>query len=37
MEQEYEKIQSQLKQSAMRVDPIGFVAPGMLRSRERPS
>ncbi|HEX7742116.1 MAG TPA: AAA family ATPase, partial [Sphingobium sp.] len=35
MEQEYEKIQSQLKQSAMRVDPIGFVSPGMLRARER--
>ncbi|GLV29056.1 ATPase AAA [Sphingobium sp. TomTYG75] len=37
MEHEYEKIQSQLKQSAMRVDPIGFVAPGMLRSRESQS
>ena len=37
MEREYEQIQSQLKQSAMRVDPIGFVAPGMLRSRERQS
>ncbi|EQB10167.1 ATPase AAA [Sphingobium quisquiliarum P25] len=35
MEHEYEQIQSQLKQSAMRVDPIGFVAPGMVRSRER--
>ncbi|HEX7877519.1 MAG TPA: CDC48 family AAA ATPase [Sphingobium sp.] len=35
MEQEYEKIQAQLKQSAMRVDPIGFVSPGMLRARER--
>ena len=37
MEHEYEKIQSQLKQSAMRVDPIGFVTPGMLRSRESQS
>ena len=35
MEHEYEQIQSQLKQSAMRVDPIGFVSPGMVRSRER--
>lgn len=34
MEREYEQIQAQLKQSAMRVDPIGFVAPGMVRSRE---
>ncbi|HKY80877.1 MAG TPA: AAA family ATPase, partial [Sphingobium sp.] len=35
MEHEYEQIQAQLKQSAMRVDPIGFVSPGMLRARER--
>jgi transitional endoplasmic reticulum ATPase len=35
MEREYEQIQSQLKQRAMQVDPIGFVAPGMVRSRER--
>ena len=30
MEEEYAKMESQLKQNAMRVDPIGFVAPGML-------
>lgn len=35
MEHEYEQIQSQLKQRAMQVDPIGFVSPGMVRSRER--
>lgn len=34
MEREYEAIQSQLKQNALRVDPIGFIAPGMLRQRE---
>jgi transitional endoplasmic reticulum ATPase len=34
MEREYETIQGQLKQNAMRVDPIGFIAPGMLRPRE---
>jgi transitional endoplasmic reticulum ATPase len=34
MEHEYEKIQATLKQKAMQVDPIGFVAPGMLRGRE---
>ncbi len=33
MEREYEQIQAQLKQSAMRGDPIGFVSPGMLRAR----
>jgi transitional endoplasmic reticulum ATPase len=37
MEREYEQIKTQLKQSAMRVEPIGFVSPDMLRSRERPS
>ncbi|MGE4323678.1 MAG: CDC48 family AAA ATPase [Sphingobium sp.] len=36
MEREYEVIQTQLKQNAMQVDPIGFVGPGMLRERERP-
>jgi transitional endoplasmic reticulum ATPase len=35
MEREYEQIQAQLKQRAMQVDPIGFVAPGMVRSRDR--
>ena len=35
MEREYEQIQATLKQSAMQVDPIGFIAPGMLRARER--
>jgi len=35
MEREYEQIQATLKQSAMQIDPIGFVSPGMLRGRER--
>ena len=35
MEREYEQIQSQLKQRAMEVSPIGFIAPGMVRSRDR--
>ncbi|MGB5724635.1 MAG: AAA family ATPase, partial [Parasphingorhabdus sp.] len=30
MEEEYSKMESQLKQNAMRVEPIGFVSPGML-------
>ena len=30
MEEEYSRMESQLKQNAMRVEPIGFVAPGML-------
>ncbi|WP_417610790.1 CDC48 family AAA ATPase [Parasphingorhabdus sp.] len=30
MEEEYSKIESQLKQNAMRAEPIGFVSPGML-------
>lgn len=34
MEREYEEIRAKLKQSAMQVDPIGFVAPGMLRPRD---
>jgi transitional endoplasmic reticulum ATPase len=34
MEREYEEIRAKLKQNAMQVDPIGFVAPGMLRPRE---
>ncbi|WP_257539486.1 CDC48 family AAA ATPase [Sphingobium sp. CFD-1] len=35
MEREYEQIQATLKQSVMQVDPIGFVAPGMLNARNR--
>ena len=35
MEREYEQIQATLKQNALQIDPIGFVAPGMLRDRER--
>ncbi len=30
MEEQYSKIESQLKQNAMRAEPIGFVSPGML-------
>ena len=30
MEEEYSKMESQLKQNAMSVEPIGFVSPGML-------
>jgi transitional endoplasmic reticulum ATPase len=33
MELEYENIAAQLKQNAMKLDPIGFVAPGMLTPR----
>ena len=33
MEQEYETIASKLKQNAMKLAPIGFVAPGMLTPR----
>ncbi|MBY8824699.1 CDC48 family AAA ATPase [Sphingomonas colocasiae] len=33
MEQEYETIASKLKQNALKLDPIGFVAPGMLKPR----
>jgi len=35
MEREYEQIQATLKQSVMQIDPIGFVSPGMLRTRTR--
>ena len=36
MERDYEKIQGEIKQAAMSVDPIGFFAPGMLKPmRER--
>jgi transitional endoplasmic reticulum ATPase len=31
MERDYEKIQGEIKQQAMSVDPIGFFAPGMLK------
>ncbi len=31
MERDYEKIQGEIKQNAMSVDPIGFFAPGMLK------
>jgi len=30
MEEEYSKMEAQLKQNALRVEPIGFVSPGML-------
>lgn len=36
MEKDYEKIQGEIKQNAMSIDPIGFFAPGMLKPvRER--
>jgi transitional endoplasmic reticulum ATPase len=36
MERDYEKIQGEIKQNAMSVNPIGFFAPGMLKpARER--
>jgi transitional endoplasmic reticulum ATPase len=35
MEREYEQIESQLRQNAMSVDPIGFIAPGMVRARDK--
>ena len=31
MEKDYEKIQGEIKQQAMSVNPIGFFAPGMLK------
>ena len=31
MERDYEKIQGEIKQQAMSVNPIGFFAPGMLK------
>src|SRR3546814_20300921 len=34
MEKDYESIQGQLKQNALTMTPIGFVAPGMLTPRE---
>ena len=33
MEREYEQMASRLKQDAAAIQPIGFVSPGMLRSR----
>lgn len=33
MEAEYAKMSSQLKQDALAIQPIGFIAPGMLRGR----
>ncbi|RJF93989.1 CDC48 family AAA ATPase [Sphingomonas cavernae] len=33
MEREYEAMASKLKQDAMKIDPIGFIAPGMLHPR----
>jgi transitional endoplasmic reticulum ATPase len=33
VEAEYEKIASQLKQTSLTLDPIGFIAPGMLTPR----
>lgn len=33
MDEEYERMADQLKQNALRIDPIGFVAPGMLTPR----
>jgi transitional endoplasmic reticulum ATPase len=33
MEAEYQAMSSQLKQDAMAIQPIGFIAPGMLRGR----
>ena len=31
MEREYEQMSARLKQDALAIDPIGFIAPGMLR------
>ncbi|MDF0542024.1 CDC48 family AAA ATPase [Sphingobium sp. H39-3-25] len=36
MEHEYEAMEGTLKQKAMQVDPIGFIAPGMLPDRRAP-
>ncbi|MCJ8158945.1 CDC48 family AAA ATPase [Sphingomonas sp. LaA6.9] len=33
MEREYETMAARLKQDALKIDPIGFIAPGMLRPR----
>lgn len=34
MEREYEQIVSKMKQDAVALNPIGFIAPGMLQARE---
>lgn len=34
MEREYEQIVSKMKQDAVALNPIGFIAPGMLQTRE---
>jgi transitional endoplasmic reticulum ATPase len=36
MEREYEQMAARLKQDALAIDPIGFVSPGMLKSRRAP-
>jgi len=33
MEREYEQMSARLKQDALAIDPIGFIAPGMLHPR----
>lgn len=33
MEEDYRRVHAQLKQDAMAIQPLGFIAPGMLRSR----
>jgi transitional endoplasmic reticulum ATPase len=35
MEKEYESIEDHLKQNALTLNPIGFIAPGMLTPREK--
>jgi transitional endoplasmic reticulum ATPase len=35
MEKEYESIEAHLKQNALTLNPIGFIAPGMLTPREK--
>jgi transitional endoplasmic reticulum ATPase len=35
MEREYESIEAHLKQNALTLNPIGFIAPGMLTPREK--
>ena len=37
MEREYEQIVSKMKQDAVALNPIGFIAPGMLQGRTRSS
>ncbi|WOK38196.1 CDC48 family AAA ATPase [Sphingomonas sp. C3-2] len=33
MEREYEVMEAKLKQDALKIDPVGFIGPGMLRPR----